>query len=381
MGNSDQNHKEESVFQNNSQQFTEHISGLFENAIHQQKAALEREANRLFSIIEKLEAENNQLHDQIKNSEQAYQDRLQQIRFTIDEMFSGNISSAPQHINKENVVQPPVNIQQNINNQPIPQFNKEKNIPLTCSSISTVIELKPRKKKLRRIKTNRVPVLDTNKLSWKSWTTNALATCVIAALLFGAWQVFISPYLQYRNSSSPQKQGQVAGASTQKNVTPNQNDTGEALNNQYPESFAQISYDQTVWDTVTDSEFGISMKYPKNATNRVRILGGSNLWFLRFNGYFMKFTKIETKLSLDAWWENNKIDYAEGNIIGENAKFKNEPAIKMQASETTSTSGTTYFIKKGEYILQIWVKDEDPNSDDGKRLATMLDSLQISQPK
>jgi hypothetical protein len=137
------------------------------------------------------------------------------------------------------------------------------------------------------------------------------------------------------------------------------------------------TFDDSIWQKSTDPEFGLSLDFPKNATNRVRIVGGSNLWFLRKNGYLLKIGRIQTSQTLQAWWDENKKEY-EADYTLTKSTFKDLPAWKAESILKTNTSGHQYFLKKADGIYQIWIKDEDPKSDDGQRIQRMVESLQFT---
>ena len=153
----------------------------------------------------------------------------------------------------------------------------------------------------------------------------------------------------------------------------------EPIQMENPESFAEVSFADTVWDTSVDADYGISIEYPKNASTRMRIIGGSNLWFLRKYGYLLKISKFEvtTGDSLDQWWEKNQAEYNEGYSYAKGT-FKGYAAWVGKPVEKSGTSGTQYFFKRSNVIFLVWVKDEDGQSDDGQRILHMMETLKFT---
>ena len=146
----------------------------------------------------------------------------------------------------------------------------------------------------------------------------------------------------------------------------------------YKESQADVPFDKTEWDTLTDTDFGISLTYPKNASNIERVIGGSNIWLLRKQGYLMKFSMVDLAGQTPAdWWDGVKEGYSDKDVsVG---KFKNLPAHIIKTPVPNATSGTTYAVERNGFITEIWIKDESPTTDDGQRLAKMTASLQVTQ--
>ena len=146
----------------------------------------------------------------------------------------------------------------------------------------------------------------------------------------------------------------------------------------YKESQADVPFDKTEWETLTDTDFGISMTYPKNATNIERVIGGSNIWLLRKQGYLMKFSIIDLAgQTTDDWWQGTKDGYADKLVT--KGTFKSLPAYIIKTPTTTAVSGTTYLVQRSGSITEIWVKDEPATTDDGLRLVKMVASLQVTQ--
>jgi hypothetical protein len=165
--------------------------------------------------------------------------------------------------------------------------------------------------------------------------------------------------------------GTVAGVTS---AAPSPTVTTENPAEKYKESFALLPFDQTTWETYTDQDLGFSVRYPTNTSNKVRTIGGSNAWFLRFNGYLMKLTAETTQDTLDAWWEKSQGFYSDGATVKKGV-FRGRPAWIVDPAEESITSGTTYIVGTKTGVLHVWVKDEDPKTDDGQRLTKMVDSL------
>ncbi len=192
---------------------------------------------------------------------------------------------------------------------------------------------------------------------------------VLALALTGGWKGLKA--VQQKNIAA--SGGDVAGAST---TAPSAKATADPAD-QYKESRAAIPFNLTEWQTYTDTDFGFTIHYPSNTSNKVKTIGGDNIWFLRFDGYLMKFSKEETPNVLDEWWQKSAGFYADGNTTAKGV-FKGHQAWIVTPTEKTATSGVTYIIGTKYGILQIWVKDEDPTTADGQRIAKMVDSLTIT---
>ncbi len=197
---------------------------------------------------------------------------------------------------------------------------------------------------------------------------------IIAALFAAAGVTGVHNFLQHNTSHATTDTGTVAGVSTEAAV-----DVKPATE-QYPESFATVSYADTVWEQTSDGEMGVAFKYPKNASNRVRELSGNNLWILRFWDYLFKINRDDSTSSIDTWMTNNQATYVD-DYISARGTFKNQSAWILTPKVKSATSGTMYVISHGKTVLNFWIKDEDPNSDDGKRLADMVTSIQLLPPQ
>jgi len=160
--------------------------------------------------------------------------------------------------------------------------------------------------------------------------------------------------------------GQVAGVSTV---------AASPSPDEYAASFADLPFSATKWSTVNSTDFGIKFDYPSNTSNFVTTIGGDNMWVLRHNGYLMKITRIESTDSLSAWWQINQSSYNTNELPAVTTTFKGQPALYVESKQKDTTSGSSYFVKQANNILQIWVKDEAATTDDGQRLTHMIDTF------
>lgn len=177
-------------------------------------------------------------------------------------------------------------------------------------------------------------------------------------------------YLGWNKYLAPSSEaGSVAGIQT------GSEQPGGAEQERYREAYADVPFEQTQWETLNDPDLGISIDWPKNTTNMSRVVGGTNLWFLRKNGYLFRFSIPDSVvLPLDQWWDQNKATYL-NNATETRVTFKGKPAVRVTQREVSATSGTSYYFSTKLGITQVWVKDEPPTTDDGQRLKRMVDSL------
>ena len=159
--------------------------------------------------------------------------------------------------------------------------------------------------------------------------------------------------------------GQVAGVSTAKPTLSKE----QTIQQEYPESYAAVAFADTQWSTYADSDFGVSLQYPKNATHIAHVVGGDNLWFLRNDGYLLKITRLDapTGQSLSDWWTLNGNGYVSDSAPVQTS-FIGLPAWSVPSVDKSATSGSLYFVKPGAEVYEVWVKDEPPATDDGQRL-------------
>lgn len=176
---------------------------------------------------------------------------------------------------------------------------------------------------------------------------------------------------------SSTESGQVAGVSTQPLTTPATQSEAVTLPD-YAESYSDIPFEDSTWEKTVDPEFGISIEYPKNTTNRVATVGGNNIWFLRKSSYLVKLSREQYNGTLDAWMAANKEGYEDENTITKNT-FKNQPAWFIQPLDRGNAVGYEYILEIKGTIYHVWVQQVDPTTDDGQRIARMITSLQFTK--
>lgn len=177
-------------------------------------------------------------------------------------------------------------------------------------------------------------------------------------------------YLFLRPTTKIYQDGEVAGAATGAQPTPEVSSSPDP----YAASFAEVPFEKTEWELVTDADFGIALQFPTNASTKVKVIGGNNLWFVRKNTYLMRFSKITTDETLEQWWTKNSSTYSD-QAKATKITYKGKPAMYLESIEKTPTSGSSYIIKHAGNILTVWVKDEPTTTDDGKRISKMVESL------
>jgi hypothetical protein len=188
------------------------------------------------------------------------------------------------------------------------------------------------------------------------------------ALLFAG--IIGGGYLFLRPTTKIYQDGEVAGASTSPTPAPEENSSPDP----YAASFAEVPFEKTEWELVSDADFGIAVQFPTNASTKVKVIGGNNLWFVRKSTYLMRFSRITTEETLDQWWAANSQTYTE-QAKATKITYKGKPAYYLESNERTPTSGSSYIVKHAGNILVIWVKDEPTTTDDGKRITKMTESL------
>lgn len=216
------------------------------------------------------------------------------------------------------------------------------------------------------LKEEAAPVLPRKQSSARRLAIRAVTFALIGTACYAGGRWFLG--------TDSVDNGTVAGAATE--TTP---DPATPAFDTYSESFADVPFADTKWEMLNDFEFGLTLEYPSNATNRVRVIGGSNLWFLRKNGYLLKITEHQTALNLEEWWKENEATYAgPNNLKVSRGQWKGKSAIVAESREKTLTSGTSYFFAYGKGVFEIWIKDEPAITDDGQRLTRMVESLKFT---
>lgn len=209
--------------------------------------------------------------------------------------------------------------------------------------------------------------------SFKGIKKFMLRTAVLGVLAVSGWGSLT--LIRQRNLAG----GEVAGASTTAEPTSNPG-TGVAAENpaeKYKESYAILPFEQTEWQTYTDPDLGFSVRYPTNTTNLVKTIGGNNVWFLRFDSYLLKVSREDTTDTLEEWWNKSQGFYQDGNTVT-TGTFRGRPARIVKPTELAKNSGTTYIFATKTGVMQVWVKDEDSLTDDGQRVARMVESFTVS---
>jgi hypothetical protein len=235
---------------------------------------------------------------------------------------------------------------------PLPQASESRPSPALAHTVHATPKVKRARKPIR------IPV--------KKIAVRTIAAGIIVGIGWNGLQ-FVQKY----------NAGDVAGATTIAKSESVASLVGDNPAEKYKESYTIIPFDQTEWETLTDSEFGFSIRYPKNTSNRVKTIGGNNVWFLRFDSFLMKITREETQDTLEQWWEKSRGFYELDSTVTRGT-FKGRPAWVVTPKIQDRNSGTSYIFAVKSGVMQVWVKDEDPETDDGKRVARMLESFTIS---
>lgn len=196
----------------------------------------------------------------------------------------------------------------------------------------------------------------------KKLVVNAVTLGIIGLAGFAGYNKFIVPALPGPNE-------EVAGAST---IASNQPTVDP-----YALSYADVPFDQTTWETKENFDLEFKLSVPTNTTNLVQPVGGTNVWYLRKNSYYLKLAIIDdTTDDLEQWWKAKQADYP-GKVT--RTTFKGLNSIMVEQTNKTDISGTMYFLSRRGYIMQIWIKDEPASTDDGQRIAKMKDSLTFTK--
>jgi hypothetical protein len=339
------------------QPLLQEIAGLRNNITQ-----AEQEKHHLENEIQRLQGALGSLKHNVKSQVEAFDQQVRLFSLDTDQAIDELLGSLKPATKTEPLVQ---------HHEPLPlvtddnleallaEFSPEviTNPVIPIPVFETFVEKKVKPVKIKKEKTPR---------SFKGLRTFAIRSIAFALIGIIAWSGF-----KFVSAHNKGDVGQVAGVSTAS--TPNPDDSTE----KYKESYAAVTFEDTQWETLTDTDLGFSIRYPKNASNLVRTVGGSNDWFLRFDGYMMRVSKEETVSNLDQWWAASKDFYADGNTSTKGT-FKGHPAWIIKPLQTSITSGTTSVVSVPGGIMQVWTKDEDPNTDDGKRLAKMVESFSFT---
>lgn len=310
-----------------------------------------QEVAQLKQYVASLEYENQKLSSSLELNESQYLNQIRNIQESLSTILDRGFQATPPT--------PPT---------PVP-FKPAFYEPPQIKEASATAIKPPKTKKERKVRdlTNQKPA---RKLG--------ISFAVCAVLGITAWQV-IAPVIA-KNSAEALK-NQVAGVSTDKTVAANlttPTEQTETNNNDYKQSKAVVSFAETKWETLTDKDFGISISYPNNATNLVKTTGGNNIWFLRGDGYIMKISKFDgTDKTIEAWWSDQQNNYNSDYKI-DKTTFKGNVAYHATPKSPDNFSGESYFLKKNNNIIQVWVKSQPDGQDDSQRLNQMVESLRIN---
>ena len=197
----------------------------------------------------------------------------------------------------------------------------------------------------------------------RRFVQRTIVSALVLGAGFGGWHVFA------QHSTPKTDQGAVAGVSTDPTIT--------TTTTEYPEAHAIVSFADTTWDQINDTNIGISLQYPKNATDRVNDITTPALTLLRGDGYVLKIARDDSTSNIDTWMQNNQGQYAD-DYTSVKTTYKGQPAWVLTTNSTsTLVPGTFTVVKHGTSVLVIWAKTIDPSTDDGQRQAKILSTLQI----
>ncbi len=197
--------------------------------------------------------------------------------------------------------------------------------------------------------------------------------------------IFVSAYFTYQIKNAGQlREAYVSQARQNRNIAIENSGSSDSKaydlmskppEERYKEAYADLPFENTIWDMYTASDLGISFTYPKNTSNKLQQVGSNNIWIIRKDGYLFKAQKIITETSLEQYVSNLKpqITYKV-----EATEWKGKIAVKLTPDENIPIMGTTYLIQSNGFILELWFKTiDDNNTDDQKRLEKMIDSFEF----
>lgn len=175
-------------------------------------------------------------------------------------------------------------------------------------------------------------------------------------------------------------QGQVAGTATQNTTAlaaaqqaalP----ANEASSKNNPNLDADVPFEQTIWETLKEPNFGIQLQYPANTTKLLKT--DSNITFLRKDGYIFKVQRIETALSPEEYWKQVKATSL--NYNDTKTQFLNREALFLELNDVTDYPGNRFLVKEGNFIFDFWYATENEmfTNDDIRRAKYMLDTVNL----
>lgn len=252
---------------------------------------------------------------------------------------------------------------------PLPLQTEEEAFFELPKPIKKALEVKKAKKAL---KTPSLPKVSLPRPKLPRLALRTVGTALFVALIYVTWTH--SPF------KSTTDTGQVAGVSTTslQSVSQPKVITKKASFPDYKQSYSDVSFEDTTWEKMNDPNFGATIEWPSNASNRVGAVGGNNIWFLRKDMYLLKLTREAYTGSLDEWMSENKADYAENNSM-QKTTFKDQPAWLIKPLSPTDGYGYEYIVKIEDTIYHTWIKTTDPASDDGQRITYMVTSLEFTK--
>lgn len=344
--------------QSQAQTLSEHIARLQQRQMEmvQQTAheleAIQRELqdNNQVDLLERqisaLEAERAALHQELAKTQQESEQTISSVRQIVLE----HMQSLEQ---KLHVVEPAA-----IAHTPFPETlpvvpvveRVIEQVPTQMTDVRLEKRVEPRAPKEKRAR----------RFSPRRLAIRFVSLAILASGGWYGWTKFLAP--------TPYQAGQVAGASTLKPAA-------QATTDPFAAAYAEVDFAKTEWEPTTNVDFNLKFEYPKNSSVLSYTIGSSNEWVVRKNGYLLQITQILTTQPLDQWWQSNSSTYNPDNNKVTSTPFKGLPAIFVDTKEKTITSGSSYFVKRSDGIYRIWMKDEVPTTDDGQRLAHMVQSI------
>lgn len=223
---------------------------------------------------------------------------------------------------------------------------------------------------------------DTTKKKGKFLPT-AIAFMLILVLLSGGTafsiikkpkvdQKIVEEYLQ-KNSGGAVAGAHDTGVPSQPQQTDSQDNTPTQPTMDTKKLEADIPFEQTIWDTIKEPNFGIKVQYPTNTSEILKT--DSNITFLRKNGYIFKVQRIETALSPEEYWKQIKATSL--NYRDTKQKYLNREALFLEIDDVTDYPGNRYLVKEGNFLFDIWYAIEGSvfAADDVRRAKYMLDTL------
>jgi len=169
--------------------------------------------------------------------------------------------------------------------------------------------------------------------------------------------------------------GSVQGITTDSKSQTQQGATSPAET--YAEAQAEVSFNDSIWDTYKDPTIGIMIEYPKNAVNFIKT--ESSVTFIRKSGYLVKVQRVETALSTEDYW--NQIKATNLNYTVEKATLGSYEALRLELQDPTDYPGNRLLVKENEVLYDIWYATPSPKftEDDIKRVQKMIGTFTIIQ--